>query len=255
MIALPPSEHDLHAYVDQQLPVEDRLRLEAWLEAHPETAAQVRAWQHDAQQLRAAWSGALHLAENPALNPLAVKRSLRQRRQRWLAQAAAWVLAVGVGAWGGWQARGPETAPRLAVAAPMTDALQAYRMFAVQNILPADYTPGSSADLQAWLDRYFSSAQRLPDLRAAGFEPRRARLLNTDQGPAAMVVYEGAGGQRASFYVRPPGPGYRLLPRGSRRDGELQADYWSDPTYNYAMVSAVGMPARAVLERAMAGGI
>lgn len=253
MMTLPPSEHDLHAYVDHQLGAADRQRLDAWLDDHPETRAIVTAWQRDAQQLRAAWSGNLHAAPNPALDPMTVARRVRGQRARRMAQAAVLVVAVGAGAVGGWQARGPMEV-RVA-AAPMTDALQAYRMFAVQGILPADYTAVGGAGVQTWLDRYFSRAQRLPDLSAAGFEPRSARLLNTDQGPAAMVVYENAAGQRASFYVRPPGPGYHMLPRGSRRDGELQADYWSDPSYNYAMVSAVGLPSRAVLERAVGEGI
>jgi anti-sigma factor RsiW len=251
-MTLPPTEQDLHAYVDERLPLEDRQHLDAWLLNHPETAAQVRSWQRDAQQLRAAWSGALHLADNPRLDPLAVRSALGRRRAKRLAQMAAFVLAVGAGAIGGWQARGPQ--PMLA-SAPMTDALEAYRMFAVQGMLPADYSPDTANDLQTWLDRYFSSAQRLPDLTAVGLHPRGARLLTTEQGPAAMVIYEGANGQRASFYVRPPGPGYHLLPRGSRRDGELQADYWSDSSYNYAMVSAVGLANRAVLKRAMGEGI
>lgn len=254
MITLPPREQDLHAYVDGRLPLEERLRLEAWLVNHPDTALQVHAWQHEAQQLRAVWSGALQLDENPRLDPQRVRHALRTRRAKGLAQAAALVLAVGIGAVGGWQARAPDQ-PLLAASAPMTDALEAYRMFAVQGMVPADYSPDSVDELQAWLDRYFSSAQRLPDLTAAGLHPRGARLLTTDQGPAAMVLYEGADGRRASFYVRPPGPGYRLLPRGSRRDGELQADYWSDPSYNYAMVSAVGLEGRSVLERALGEGI
>lgn len=253
MIALPPSEHDLHAYVDQHLSAADRQRLEAWLAEHPETAKEVQAWQRDANRLRAAWSGPLQSLIDSPLDPAILRRRVWQRRSRRLTQAAALVLAIGAGAVGGWQARGPDST-RLA-AAPMTDALQAYRLFAVQGVLPADYTTQQRHDLQAWLDRYFNHAQRLPDLSAAGFEPGSARLLNTDQGPAVMVVYTNARGEHASFYVRPPGPGYHRLPRGTRRDGELQADYWSDRTYNYAMVSSVGLSTRQALEQAMGEGI
>lgn len=251
MTNLPPSEHDLHAYVDQRLSAEDRQRVENWLANHADTAREVQAWQADAQRLRAVFGGALNLPANPGLDPLAIARQRRGRRLRYLAHAATLIMAVGLGALGGWQARGPDQRPALAATAPMTDALAAYRMFAAQGILQADYTGQAPGDLQRWLDRYFDRAQRLPDLSTAGFHPRSARLLNTDQGPAAMVVYENAVGERASFYVRPPGPGYRLLPRGSRRDGELQADYWSDPVYNYAMVSAVGLGNRGALTRAM----
>ena len=67
MISLPPNERDLHAYVDHQLSDADRRALDTWLASHPDQAAQVRAWQQDAQQLRAALSGALQQPANPAL--------------------------------------------------------------------------------------------------------------------------------------------------------------------------------------------
>lgn len=50
MISLPPSERDLHAYVDHQLLESDRRVLETYLAAHPDVAAQVHAWQHDADR-------------------------------------------------------------------------------------------------------------------------------------------------------------------------------------------------------------
>lgn len=43
MISLPPSERDLHAYVDHQLLESDRRVLETYLAAHPDVAAQVHA--------------------------------------------------------------------------------------------------------------------------------------------------------------------------------------------------------------------
>jgi anti-sigma factor RsiW len=131
----------------------------------------------------------------------------------------------------------------------MTDAMQAYRLFAQQGILPADYRVSDDGDMQGWLDRYFTQANRLPDLSGAGFKPASGRLLTTDQGPAAMVVYEDQGGHKISFYVRPPGPKNFMLPRGSRRDGELQAEYWSGGGYNYAMVSPTDTPAAQMLKQ------
>ena len=64
-----------------------------------------------------------------------------------------------------------------------------------------------------------------------------------------MVVYEDQGGHKISFYVRPPGPKNFLLPRGSRNDGELQAEYWSGGGYNYAMVSPSDTPAAQMLKQ------
>jgi anti-sigma factor RsiW len=247
MISLPPNERDLHAYIDHQLSDADRRVLETWLASHPEETAQVRAWQRDAQQLRAALSGALQQPANPALDPMMIRQRRRQQSRRHLASAAVLLIAVSIGGFSGWQAR--EMTLARPAQLPMTDALQAYRLIAQQGVLPADYKVDSDGDMQRWLDRYFSGAGRLPDLKAAGFEPVSGRLLSTDEGAAAMVMYEDGSGHKVSFYLRPPGPKNTLLPRGSRSDGDLQADYWSGPGYNYAVVSPTDSPAAELLKQ------
>ncbi|PAU60544.1 anti-sigma factor [Pseudomonas sp. PICF141] len=246
MISMPPSECDLHAYIDHQLSDADRHRVQIYLASNPEVAAQVRAWQHDAQQLRAALSGALQQPANPQLDPAMIRQRVARQSRRHLASAAVLLMAVSVGGLGGWQAR---QMTLVSTSLPMTDAMQAYRLIAQQGILPADYKVSDDGDMQGWLDRYFSQAQRLPNLTASGYTPVSGRLLSTEQGPAAMVVYENQSGHKVSFYVRPPGPKNFLLPRGSRNDGELQAEYWSGAGYNYAMVSPSDTPAAQMLKQ------
>ena len=246
MISMPPSERDLHAYVDHQLSEDDRRLVETFLASHTDIAAQVRAWQQDAQQLRAALSGALQQPANPALDPAMIRQRLKRQSRRHLASAAVLLIAVSISGFSGWQAR---EMTFVSTQLPMTDALQAYRLIAQQGILPADYKAGDDGDMQGWLDRYFTQANRLPDLSGAGFKPASGRLLSTEQGPAAMVVYENQGGQKISFYVRPPGPKNFMLPRGSRSDGGLQAEYWSGGGYNYAMVSPTDTPAAKMLRQ------
>ena len=245
MITLPPSERDLHAYVDHQLGDADRQLLEAYLATNPELAEQVRDWQRDAQHLRAALGAALQMPANPALDPTRIRQRLRGKSRRHLASAAVLLMAVTLGGVGGWQAR-QMTFP---LPAPMADAVQAYRLFATQDILPADFKVEQSGDLQNWLDRYFTQANRLPNLLNAGFKPVGARLLSTEQGAAAMVLYENPQGQRIGYYVRPPGPRNYLLERGHRRDGELQAEYWSGSGYNYAIVTPADSPAAQLLQQ------
>ena len=135
MISLPPSERDLHAYVDHQLPDTDRRVLETWLASHPEVAAQVQAWQQDAQLLRASLSGALQQPYNPALDPALIRQRIKKQSRRHLATAAVLLIAVSLGGFGGWHAREATQPPLL----PMTDAMQAYRLFAQDGIMPADY--------------------------------------------------------------------------------------------------------------------
>lgn len=248
MISLPPSERDLHAYVDHQLLEADRRVLETWLATHPDVAAQVHAWQQDAQLLRASLSGALQQPANPELDPALIRQRIKRQSRRHLATAAVLLIAVSLGGMGGWQAR------QMALQAewpPMADAMQAYRMFAQDAIMPADYNAGDDGNMQTWLDRYFSQANRLPDLSQAGFKAVSGRLLNTEQGAAAMVLYEDAQGRRISFYIRPPGPKNALLPRGSRSADGLQAQYWSGSGYNYAMVSPADEPSTRILKQTL----
>ena len=244
MISLPPSERDLHAYIDHQLSETDRRVLENWLASHPEEAALIRAWQQDAQHLRAALGGALQQPANPDLDPALIRQRLKHRARRRWASAAVLLMAVSLGGVSGWQAREMTWVRSVA---PMSDALQAYRLIAQQGLLPADFKVDGAGDMQGWLDRYFTQANRLPDLTSAGFRPVSGRLLSTEEGPAAMVMYEDRDGHKVSFYVRPPGPKNTFLPRGSRQDGDLQAEYWSGEGYNYAMVTPTDIPAAPLL--------
>lgn len=233
-----PSEHDLHAYVDGHLDPPQRRAVEDWLATHPDRAAEIRAWQRDAQQLRAALGAA---AEVPAgLDPTRLRQRLRTRRRGRLAIAATLVLGLGAGGLGGWQLR----AWRSTEPPPMADALQAYRMFAADGAFRPDVGAATPAALQQWLRRNLAHAPALPDLAAAGFRPVGGRLLATAEGPAAMVLYRDGRGAAISFYVRPPAA-HRRLPRGERRDGALLAQYGSADGYYYAVVSrADGREAR-----------
>jgi anti-sigma factor RsiW len=137
----------------------------------------------------------------------------------------------------------------------MADAVQAYRMFAVKDDVAADWKPAENADVQGWLDVHFAAANRLPDLLAAGFKPVKARLSSTEQGAAATVVYKDEQGRTMSFFIRPPGNHNHLLAQGTRRDGELQTDYWSGNGYNYAVVGPADDPAAKAVRRSLAPSI
>lgn len=242
-----PDEDTIHAYVDGRLDPDASQAVERYLAHHPERAAEVRAWRQDAQRLRAAFGTWPALPDNPALDPARIRVRRRRRVRARFATAAMLLLCVALGGWGGWQAHGLRQA---GAEPPMADAVQAYRMFAGTPATGADVVARGDGDLQAWLDRHFRNAPRLPDLHAAGYLPVRGRLMATDVGPAAMVVYASARGGAISFYLRAPsmrGP----LPRGQRRDGSLVAEYGSDNGYNYALVSRDDSHALDAVRRAL----
>jgi anti-sigma factor RsiW len=252
MITLPPSDYVLNAYVDHKLDDVDRVTLQTWLGAHPDVAEQIRRWQKDAHFLRAAFSGLLPRDASAQLDPALIRQGLRHNRYRHYATAAVLLVAVSVGGLTGWHARDLSMDNSIL---PMADAMQAYRMFALNDQLPSDWSAQKPGDAQQWLDRNFASAHRLPDMGSAGFKPVSARLTSTEQGAAAMVVYKDEQGHALSFYIRPPGEHIRLLPRGSRQDGDLQADYWSGGDYNYAVVGPAKDEAVQRARRTLTDGI
>ncbi len=250
MSQLIPSEDELHAYVDECLDPERRRAVELYLAANPEQARQVEGWRRDARQLRAALSGFAGQAANPRLDPAHVRRELRRRRQRHWANAGVLLLTLGIGGLGGWQVR---ESSLVASNLPMADALQAHRLFADASAL--DLSARDPARLQAWLGQHFRHVGNLPDLSAYGFTPLGARLLSNEQGPAALLVFEDAQGQRISLFLRSPSEQFTRMPSGERTDGQLQARYWSRGDYNYALISAAadnrGVQLRKALDIAL----
>lgn len=238
-INVPPDEQDIHAYVDGRMDDASRARMDAWLDRHPGRAEAIRRWRHDAQQLRAALAGLPDTAGQGGLDPAAVRTRRRHRKRTRMTTAALLVLTLAIGAVGGWQAH---TWTMPAPAPPMGDALQAYRMFASAGDTDLDVTQGRLGSLQRWLDQHFEHAAQLPDLTGAGFHTVGARLIATATGPAAMVVYKNTQGQAIGFYIRPPSRRKGFLPRGKRRAGRLVVAYWSDSSYNYALVSHADAP-------------
>ncbi|AJY12599.1 anti-sigma factor [Burkholderia dolosa] len=241
---IPPDEHDLQAYVDGQLDGDARAAVERYLALHPERAEQVKQWRQDAQRLRAALESVRMPDDNPALDPAAIRAQRAERTRMRFAMAASFVFCIGLGTFGGWQARGWNAPPAVA---PMSDAVEAYRMMVVDRAAKVDFKPSSAGELQAWLTTRVGKSAVLPDLSAAGFRPVGGRLFATGHGAAAMVLYQDDAGRMLSFYLRPPESAQRLMAAGERVDGQLLARYGSVNGMNFAVVG----PADSLAEKAV----
>jgi anti-sigma factor RsiW len=243
-----PDDSELHAYVDGRLPPARRAQVEAWLTAHPAHAVQVEGWKQDAERLRTLHAHPEHWSSNAALEPAQVRRRLGARRRARLGIAAAMLLAFGMGGGAGWQARDMRSGQ---AALPMADAVAAYRQYVDADAPPMEFDASRADDLQRWLHRHFGEAGRVPDLRAAGYRLMGGRLLSTEQGAAAMLVYQDGSGARVGFYLRPRG---QLRGQGQRRDGDLLARYWSVRDTSFALVSNAADAAASGLPRLLDNG-
>ncbi len=247
MNPLPPEEQDLHAYVDGQLDEEQRQWVEHYLAAQPAIAAQVAKWQADAQSLRIALD-----AFTPPLAPRSVplqnmRARVKKRRQLRVAMAFTVVFSLGLGGVAGWQLHaGSEQHATL----PMEDAIQAYRLFSHDHVKALDVVAKDNNQMNLWMSQYFINGNLPPNLENYGFKIIGGRLMATDRGPSALIVYQDAAGMRVTYYIRPSGA--LAIGKGERKADNLMAQYWSDKRYNYAVISPANSTLVAPLQKAIA---
>jgi anti-sigma factor RsiW len=244
-LPVPPTEDELHAYVDGALDASRRADIEAYLASNPEVAERVARWRHDVDFLRTELAGTMTRPPQPRLDPAAVRGRLRARSRVRTAAAATFFLAIGAGGLGGWQLRTMSLAP-----VPMADAVEAYRVFASDRNRPVEMGAENVDHLQKWLSNRLGTPVSLPDLRSEGFDLLGGRLLSTAEGPAALIFYQDHDGERVSLYIR-PNTHFSEGTRGSRNDGGLLAKYWYKNGYGYAVVAKASDPRIAELQAAL----
>ena len=220
------AEEDLHAYIDGWLAAADRATVEHWLAAHPDDARRVAAYRVLGERWRAAYAPILHEPVPPQL------RHVLRPRRRPLARfaiAASIAVVLALAAW-----RFSTEAPTAPIA---LRAAMAHAVYAADVQHPVE--AGGTAELLAWLSERLHMPVRAPDLRRAGYRFIGGRLLPGDKTAAALLMYEGHGGQRVTLYWAPEfrqsrdsGLIYASTERGTR------VYYWLDEECGYAIASA-----------------
>lgn len=253
----PIGQHDLHAFVDGQLEPERMLAVLAHLQAHPDQARQVAAWQAQRRALRQ-W----HRRLDPGPTPAAMEATLRAhaapsapstaRR----ASAGHWQQAAvvagsvllgaamahwwpGAGTAAGLAAGSARPDAGLAEAAPefVRDAGIADAVFRPEKRHAVEVPASEHAHLMQWLSRRLGVTLRTPDLGAEGYRLLGGRLLPGEPTPRAQFMYEDAGGRRVTLFVTVFGPDDAPDAVGFRthRDEERAIYYWIDGRFGYAL--------------------
>lgn len=195
---LPVSEDELHAYVDGELPADRRAAVEGWLSAHPDDAARVATWRLQADAIRARYAD---VARQPIPSKLRLNRMSYASRSWKIGAAAAVVAAFFLGGYAGWMARDtagdvPDAFERLTA-----QALNAYKVYAVEVRHPVEVTAKDADHLQLWLSKRVGYPLRAPNLQTQGLNLVGGRLLPTPAGAAAaFFMYENASGERFTLY-------------------------------------------------------
>jgi len=236
------SERDIHMALDGELPGEERMAYDAWLEANPEMRARSVRYMADRAALRATFAGVMEepvparlrqavLGEAPVKAPA-------WRSRWWLSAAAAVVLAVG--GLGGYVAgidgfgRDEGIDDQLA-----EQAIAAHVIYAAEKRHAVEVPASDKDHLQTWLSNRIGLKLVAPDLAAQGFELIGGRLLPAgERGKAAMLLYQDAGGERISLFVTAESSEASNGTYAAQADGP-EAVYWLDKGYGCAVVGSL----------------
>ena len=229
-IARPVGEEDLQAWVDGRLTSERGEAVEAYLTAHPEERVRLSEYAEHRQALRAGFAE----PGTPIPARLRVARlaaSVQRRRRRRLVRIAAAILLFSLGGLAGWTVAGfsgslgwnAASTARMIIA----DAVAAHRTFEVEVRHPVEVTATPQADLAEWLSDRLGRPLIIPDLTALGFRLIGGRLLPSEGGPAAQLMYDNDNGpgKRLTVYLRVGVSGDTTV---YREDQDVGALYWAD---------------------------
>ncbi len=190
-------EDELNAYVDGELPADRRGPVEAWLATHPDDAAKVAAWRKQAELIRARYGA---IADEKPPQRLDVRRLTRRRYGAIGAAVAASLAMFLFGGATGWVARGVEAPESSDLSRFTTDALDAYRLYAVEVRHPVEVPGDQRPHLVEWLSKRLGSPLRAPELDKMGLKLVGGRLLPGPTGATAFFMYEGPSGERFTLY-------------------------------------------------------
>ena len=196
----PISEEDLHGFVDGGLDADRRAAVEAYLRDAPAAAARVRGWQAGRASLLALQAASAMPAVPARLDVQRLAAARRARQWTPARVAAGLLLALSLGAAGGWFAHQPPSGSGLSALG--AEAIDAHRVFAA-GAAPAIEVAASDLPGQiASLGGFIGHRVVVPDLSAAGYRLLGARLIATPHGGGCLFLYDGGALGPVSILMR-----------------------------------------------------
>lgn len=196
----PPTEAELHAWVDGHLAPDRVATVAQWLQHSPTDTERVRAWKNQRQALQALGSEVLNESiPLPLLNTVQPQRSFS-----WQQGLAACVL-LSVGFAGGWSLHPPRQ-PSLDASATtpsfVREAQAAHVVYTPEKRHPVEVGAQEQTHLIQWLSRRLGTPLKAPMLDGEGFSLVGGRLLAGDNAqPRALFMYENSAGQRVTLHI------------------------------------------------------
>ncbi|MFM0070947.1 anti-sigma factor [Paraburkholderia sediminicola] len=240
-----PDLRALSAFVDGELPPEERAAIEAQLAQQPQAAARVAAWRAQKAALQVLCGAPQHSQRSESVGQsdaddepafIVVRRPTPWWQRAglaacWLAAGAGLALALGPlaprltgGAWNGLGGQPPSFAERADIA---------YAVYTPERRHPVEVAANEEEHLINWLSKRLNRPLSVPSLQEYGYSLVGGRLLPGEAGPAAQFMYENTSGARLTLYITGIArdeTAFRLF-----RDGNRRTFYWVSDRMGYAL--------------------
>lgn len=244
----PVTEADLQAYVDAQLPAEQRRRIEDHLRNHPEAQQRVQAYRR--------MNEALHALYDPVLEEPLPEHLLPSRppRLHWPRMVAS-VLWLIVGGALGWLLH-PASVTTQLVEAPLQQHLVrpaafAHSVYTTDRLRPVEIDAAEQQHLVAWLSERLHTPIQPPDLSSQGWQLIGGRLLPSTDRMAAQFMYQRGDGLRITLYTRRGAWENQLSAFQYARNDGMNLFYWVDGHLGHALVGALEQHQLLALSKAV----
>lgn len=224
-------EFELHAYVDGDLDDEAMTRVEEYLADNPDTAAKVRAYLQQKDELRRYARAQVATDESPVLRDLGKKLARRLKPGHFFPWRLAVVMPLVFAA--GWLAH-IFYVPLVQGPAYTNEVFQAHLLTSSD---PSEILPLSPERMHKLFAR-IEEIERLPDLHQLGFEPIGAQLLPTDDGVVLHIPYRNASGAVVSWFLSHDMEPAEEAPRLLHRQG-VSVVTWQHAQSRYAIAAAL----------------
>jgi anti-sigma factor RsiW len=228
---------ELHAYVDGQLGVEGRRRVEAYVEQHPEALEQIKDYQILKQQIQSLF--------NPVADEPVPDRFLRPRARVGLWRhlktlvAAGLILATGIsiGLYLGTDLEFAEHAGLDDIDHIVNETVMAYAVYTPEVQHPVEVGADQKDHLVEWLSKRMGTHMRVPKLNQLGMQLIGGRLLATEYGPGALLMYESNAGRRIVLYACESDEKATAFHFAEQQD--VLVYYWIDGKLSYAVAGRI----------------